>query len=154
MDYKKMADFPQYFNNPEYVEKAKARIAGRLVPGPNGCVECLYKGAVRGYSGIWFAGGMWPTHRLVWLLERGEIGDGLTLDHLCRNRRCVNLDHLEPVSSGENTRRSPRAFKTHCANGHEYTDRDWALVGSVKNRRCWKCSYESKRRQRQKRRAA
>src|SRR4051812_35687163 len=45
------------------------------------------------------------AHRLVYIIERGPIPDGLQLDHLCRLRCCVNPDHLEPVTSGENARR-------------------------------------------------
>lgn len=63
---------------------------------------------------------------MVYELFKGKIGDGLVLDHLCRNRVCVNPDHLEQVTIGENVRRSPlhgvsgRA-KTHCPSGHEYS---------------------------------
>jgi len=39
------------------------------------------------------------AHRLSWVLSRGEIPEGLTLDHLCRNRACINPDHLEVVST-------------------------------------------------------
>ena len=46
-----------------------------------------------------------PAHRYVYERERGPIPDDLTLDHLCRNPGCVNPDHLEPVTSAENTRR-------------------------------------------------
>ena len=44
--------------------------------------------------------------RVVWMEQRGPIPDGLQIDHLCRNRACVNLDHLELVTCEENVRRS------------------------------------------------
>lgn len=61
------------------------------------------------------------AHRIAWLLIRGPIPDGLTLDHLCRNKVCVNPDHLEPVTAEENHRRY-REARTHCRNGHELGD--------------------------------
>ena len=41
----------------------------------------------------------------------GSIGDGLVIDHLCRNPRCVNPDHLEPVTTAVNTLRGNYARK-------------------------------------------
>lgn len=63
------------------------------------------------------------AHRATWTLLRGDIPDGLQLDHLCRNTLCVNPDHLEPVTQAENLRRgfSPtanNARKTLCVRGH------------------------------------
>lgn len=45
------------------------------------------------------------AHRFVWELLVGPIPDGMTIDHLCRNRYCVNPGHLEVVSGTENIRR-------------------------------------------------
>lgn len=55
------------------------------------------------------------AHRYVYELVVGPIPEGLTIDHLCRNRGCVRPDHLEVVTRGENTRRgaTPRPCK-HC----------------------------------------
>jgi hypothetical protein len=57
----------------------------------------------------------WPrrrtttAHRAIYSIIRGPVPVGLHLDHLCRNRACVNPDHLEPVTPGENTRRASAA---------------------------------------------
>ncbi len=64
------------------------------------------------------------AHRAAFVLMRGPIGDDLYLDHLCRNRGCVNPAHLEPVSARENllrgrTKAAANAAKTHCDHGHE-----------------------------------
>lgn len=67
------------------------------------------------------------AHRAVYELVVGRIPEGLQLDHLCRVRHCVNPDHLEVVTSRENTLRGEtlpahNAAKTHCEEGHELGD--------------------------------
>lgn len=61
------------------------------------------------------------AHRFAYELFRGPIPAGLTLDHLCRVRACVNPEHLEPVTNRENLMRSALTIvqvKTHCLRGH------------------------------------
>lgn len=69
-----------------------------------------------------------PVHRELWEQIVGPVEDGLELDHLCRNRKCANPDHLEPVTAAENVRRSEGhqskvlARRSHCKNGHEFNE--------------------------------
>jgi hypothetical protein len=79
-----------------------------------------------GYGQIQHNGRKWKAHRLVYTILRGAIPEGLELDHLCRNRLCVNPNHLEPVTTRENLLRGEgstgrRARQTHCVHGHEFT---------------------------------
>lgn len=62
-------------------------------------------------------------HRWSYEQTHGPIADGLTIDHLCRVRNCVNPEHLEAVPSRVNTLRgasvtASNARKTTCVNGH------------------------------------
>ena len=67
------------------------------------------------------------AHRVAYELFKGKIPTGLTIDHLCRERSCVNPKHLEAVSARDNIMRADDCLatrnsrKTHCSRGHEYT---------------------------------
>jgi hypothetical protein len=84
----------------------------------------------------------------------------LVLDHLCRNRRCVNPEHLEIVTSVENVMRGEgfgpkNAAKTHCDKGHEFTpENTYIRTRAQGGRECRACiriksarSYRSKKQQ-------
>lgn len=93
------------------------------------------------------------AHRWAYEHFVGPIPDGLVIDHLCRNRACVNPAHLEPVSNVENIRRgvSPPALnarKTHCGNGHEFTPEN-TRVNRSGDRACRACGREASRRYRE-----
>lgn len=77
--------------------------------------------------GDFYDGRAWLAHRWSYEHHVGPIPEGLEIDHLCRNRGCVNPAHLEPVTPRENTHRgfgpsAQCARQTHCKRGHEFTD--------------------------------
>jgi hypothetical protein len=98
-------------------------------------------------------GRMYYAHRVAYEWLVGPIPEGLQLDHLCRNRACVNPDHLEPVSQQENILRGEggqnHAVKTHCPQGHEYAG-DNLYVRPDGGRQCRACTREHQRRKRSK----
>lgn len=78
---------------------------------------------VWGYGQFHILGHPYQAHNVVYTLYVGPVPGGLELDHTCRNRRCVNPGHLEPVTQLVNILRgsSPAALnavKTHCKRGH------------------------------------
>ncbi len=83
------------------------------------------------------------VHREVYRDWVGEIPKGYVIDHLCRIRRCINPDHLEPVTIGENVRRGKKYnLKTHCKKGHLYDDSNtyhWTDSTGGKHRKCRTC---------------
>lgn len=91
------------------------------------------------------------AHRFSYEMFNGvSVLPGYDIDHLCRNPRCVNPSHLEPVTRRENVLRSPitapgiNARKTHCPKGHEYTPENTYLSNGTW-RRCRTCILDRRR---------
>jgi hypothetical protein len=74
-----------------------------------------------GSHGYGQAGRGFLAHRVAWALTNGPIPDNLTIDHICRERRCCNPAHLRPMENVENARMNGNFVKTHCKRGHEFT---------------------------------
>lgn len=104
------------------------RFMAKVSVTPGGCWEWTAGKDSKGY-GVFRAawkGKDVKAHRAAYELFVGPIPEGLTLDHLCNTKHCVNPTHLQPVSGRLNTRRGhigPAAMDGdgHCGRGHEMT---------------------------------
>lgn len=116
------------------------RVGQCLLVG-DGCWEWTGSRRPDGYGQIHVGGKNRRAHRVVYELMVGPIPEGLTIDHLCRNRACCRPDHLEPVTRAENTRRGGAAL-THCKRaGHLYDEQN-TYVSPKGERRCRACAAE------------
>ena len=125
--------------------------------GSDGCWVWSAKISYNGYGQFWFNGKDALAHRMAYELFVGPIPEGLQIDHLCRNRACVNPDHLEAVSARENLLRgsSPRLqnyWSDSCMAGHPRTSDNLTFVNGRK--RCRVCGRERQREYRSRRRIA
>ena len=124
------------------------RLLSRCHVSETGCLEwtgALAGGSKKGdYAAIKVDGVQYLGHRIAYEIMYGPIPQGMTLDHLCRVRHCVNPDHLEVVTRGENVLRgegitAQNVRKTHCPQGHEYTTENTYETKDGK-RMCRTCS--------------
>jgi hypothetical protein len=127
----------------------KERLWGRVDKnGPNGCWVWIGGTSDTGYGTIRGTINGNPkglyVHRVAYEFMRGGIPAGLHIDHLCRNKRCVNPDHLEPVTQKENSLRgiSPNAInarKKKCKWGHPLSGKN-LYIRKVGQRMCLRCT--------------
>jgi hypothetical protein len=136
-----------------------ARVLLRCVTTDNGC--WLYRGSLDngGYSCLRILGKNERGHRVTWEALYGPVPKELHLDHLCRVRHCVNPEHLEPVTMGENVFNRafwPAGFPklTHCQRGHEMTEDNTYHRPDGRGRQCRVCIKRRSGRQSAKRRAS
>lgn len=103
----------------------ESRFESKYIPEPNSGCWIWIAGIDRCGYGKFAVGKESLAHRASYRLYKGEIPEGLEIDHKCRVRCCVNPNHLEAVTHTENIKRGEYAathrnrVKTHCMRGHE-----------------------------------
>ena len=119
------------------------RFENKYVVHPeNGC--WLWAGYVQGngYGKIQRGGANHVTfaHRVAYESHKGPIPEGLQIDHVCRNRACVNPAHLRAVAQEANKACGERPMRTHCNHGHEFSQANTSWHHGY--RRCKTCHRE------------
>lgn len=130
------------------VERVRTKVT---VDESTGCLISTYSTGSHGYAQVgWVEDGertITLAHRVAWIGDHGPIPDGMTVDHTCKRRKCVNVAHLRLLTNYENARRtSGRDWPIgQCINGHPTEGEP---------RRCPECNRDAQARYRDKKRAA
>lgn len=108
----------------------------------NGCWSWMGSLYRNGYGKYGARGYM--AHRIAYELTKGSVPEDMCLDHVCKNRSCINHEHLEVVTLVENVMRGEsqhaiNARKTHCVNGHEFTEENTYRRRDRQTRECKAC---------------
>ncbi len=115
-----------------------------LINGETGCWEWIGYIDRGGYARLNINYVSENAHRVLYTLIKGNIPSGLTIDHLCKIRHCINPEHLEPVTLRENIRRGTphNRIKTYCVHGHKFTFKNTYTNKLTGKRTCRTCQRE------------
>jgi hypothetical protein len=135
------------------------RLLAPCVEDENGCWVRHVARSPKGYTRLRVNGRKVAAHRFAWEFFRGEIPDGLTFDHLCKNPPCVNPWHGELVTALVNSLRSggtgaANRVKTHCPQGHPLSGENLRYSSRGRGRVCRICRAESDKRYRERQKVA
>lgn len=130
------------------------RMMARSATSSSGCLVVDGPLTKAGYVLLRWEGERLYGHRIAWECIHGPIPAGLTVDHLCRIRNCVNVEHMELVPLPVNASRASRPDPTKCGSGvHEWVGRniyEWTRSDGRTMKACRPCRNEKARSRRQK----
>jgi hypothetical protein len=143
-----------------YISIIPNRFWSKVWPCPN--TGCWHWGGTihhTGYGSYWYGYRSVLPHRYIYEVIHGPLPPVMKVDHICRNKSCVNPAHLDAVTQRENIIRgmapaSVNAAKTHCIHGHPFAGDNLIVrcYGSHPRRCCLECTREIGRRSSKKRR--
>jgi len=143
---------PGLSNLERFLEKTKR--------ADSGCLEWLACRNTKGYGWFRFDGRNQVAHRVAWMLEHGDIPEGLCICHTCDNRICVDVDHLFLGTVKDNNRdmflkgrnANQNTKKNHCPQGHPYAGSNLYLRPGTTHRMCRACTRDATRKWRDRKR--
>lgn len=109
------------------------------------CIESKKNITTNGYSRLRFGSKHIQAHRWAWELINGAIPNGFVIDHLCKNKACVAIDHLRMVTQQENVMAGLHNIdnRSHCNKGHLFEGN--IMVRKSGKRECAECNRERAR---------
>lgn len=107
----------------------------------NDCIESKKGITTNGYSRITINGKQIQAHRWVWELLNGPIDEGMVIDHMCSNRKCILPSHLRVISQQQNIMAGKHNIdnRSHCNQGHPFIKENIMIRKSGK-RECAECN--------------
>jgi hypothetical protein len=134
-----------------YVEKHETRMRKFMekvsTDEATGCMNWTGSMLHNGYGQVGWRGRLWTAHRAFWVFSGNADPGAMDLDHVCRNRCCINPAHLRVVTRSENLRAGFLA--RGCKNGHPFRSDDFSTVrrsDGTQELRCKVCHRERNKR--------
>lgn len=127
-----------------FIEKTKKKLLTKITKNGE-CWQWFGNKDRHSYGKIWIKGKLKTAHRVSYEIFVGEIKEGMAIDHICRNRSCINPKHLRQLTWAQNAMASDGicpTFKkrTHCKNGHPFSGSNLVIYKNQPNaRKCRTC---------------